>query len=834
MRSLTLVPTVPEVVAAAFREEFRSGRPAALMTTLPFGIQTAVELRPAPAGSRAADTFGFTRPDFPGAGVHGAWQLTVKAGADSAAVPGASPTFHGAAIQLRNGIDLSTGSPLGISVLGSPKGPSSAVEKMFNDEFGPTGAFPRVPVTRLDISGYGGSTFSDWSNPLAQFAQASKVQFSVMVGRTAWEFVKFASVLYPWGVKVTRSVTVERRPHGGVVRRDSGWQPASAGMFDFRWQKSDGTPQPSPYLFHPGLLRGLYRISGLRPVDAPSVSFQGNGREVEVAPFYFDAWVSIDGAQDVFATGLLGFLHLKPVGLPLAPNELRRLIELQSAIGGPVDCDLNVGGSGFRAHATRIEVDTADEAGGIRFVGAVRCAPTFTQSGAWAAVRLPGPANASAPQDASSVDGARGLPLVRSGALVIGSSPVQISGGGDYRFADPADLFQANPPFDYGFVQSSPAHAFLFRRPVVSPNVAELRSALAPCFADHFARLSSKGLFPPVADAIELPANALAVNPATGSFRLSTPVNLPAPRGPLNAGQTAGDRIRVFYDKAQLRTDIGESSWSVDFSGIEIWADMLGVERFAGTRMKVIASDRQRPQATELTTHFHPDFEDILAIIPGFGNRGVHGPYELASSNEDHEFKLELKVAKIIKLSQHVKLQFFYTMAVGLGQQEHTHAWRALLGTSVGGELEVKIPLGGAFFMVLGVELEVGVKDMIADGLPAERELKAKLLVGFGVGTEIGGFEAEAYLAIGAIIRVDEDGMAFGGLILLEGELEVTWIAKVGVHAELQGIFRDTKPPDEPPDQKACDYEGEIAVNIELFLILSIEFSVSYSNTKVL
>jgi hypothetical protein len=251
--------------------------------------------------------------------------------------------------------------------------------------------------------------------------------------------------------------------------------------------------------------------------------------------------------------------------------------------------------------------------------------------------------------------------------------------------------------------------------------------------------------------------------------------------------------------------------------------------------MKVIASDLQRPQATELTTHFHPDFEDILAIIPGFGNRGVHGPYELAASNEDHEFKLELKVARVIELVPiKVKLSFFYTMGVGLGQQEHTHAWRALLGTSVGGELEIKIPLSGIFFMVIGLELEVGAKDMIADGKPADRELKAKLLVGFGIGGDIGPFEASAYLAIGAIIAVSEDGMAFGGLVLLEGELEISKILTVEITAELQGIFRDTKVPDEPPDQKACDYEGEIAVNIELFCFLSIEFSVSYSNTQVL
>ena len=52
---------------------------------------------------------------------------------------------------------------------------------MFNQEFALSR--PKVPLTRLDISGYGGSTFSDWKNPLAAFAEAAKVQFQVMVGR---------------------------------------------------------------------------------------------------------------------------------------------------------------------------------------------------------------------------------------------------------------------------------------------------------------------------------------------------------------------------------------------------------------------------------------------------------------------------------------------------------------------------------------------------------------------------------------------------------------------------------------------------------------------------
>ena len=97
-----------------------------------------------------------------------------------------------------NGVDLYSGTPLNISVLGATAGSAGSVESLFNNEF--ANLRPRVPVTRYDVSGYGASTFSDWANPRGSFAETTRAQFQVMVGRTALEVVKVASILYPWGI----------------------------------------------------------------------------------------------------------------------------------------------------------------------------------------------------------------------------------------------------------------------------------------------------------------------------------------------------------------------------------------------------------------------------------------------------------------------------------------------------------------------------------------------------------------------------------------------------------------------------------------------------------
>ena len=76
----------------------------------------------------------------------------------------------------------------------------------------------RVPVTRIDFSGFGESTFSDWRNPAGVPPTISKTIFHVMVGRTALEVVQAFSIKYPYAVRVVRTITIERTNAGCRLR----------------------------------------------------------------------------------------------------------------------------------------------------------------------------------------------------------------------------------------------------------------------------------------------------------------------------------------------------------------------------------------------------------------------------------------------------------------------------------------------------------------------------------------------------------------------------------------------------------------------------------------
>ncbi|HYR30110.1 MAG TPA: hypothetical protein VEU30_16715, partial [Thermoanaerobaculia bacterium] len=227
--SQQLVPAIPDLAVDVFLDEFEAGRKAVLATTLPFGLKAVLELRPADTlqpVKRKRDTIRRNEPEFVDPDMRGGAQLSFIAESGPSGRRQSSH-FDGGAWQVLNGVALATGAPLNISVLGSTNDPTDSIEALFNNEFKPGLPTARVPVTRLDVSGYGGSCFSEWINQDAAFADAARVQFNVLVGRTALEIVKFATVLYPWGVRLTRSVTIERRGGGGVIRRDTGWQPAS-------------------------------------------------------------------------------------------------------------------------------------------------------------------------------------------------------------------------------------------------------------------------------------------------------------------------------------------------------------------------------------------------------------------------------------------------------------------------------------------------------------------------------------------------------------------------------------------------------------------------------
>lgn len=388
----------------------------------------------------------------------GARQLELEAG--ESPVVGESNLFVGCAVQENNVIDLD-GLQRGNSTLGR------SVTKIFNFEWmpgGPGDIFHQrgVPLTQISLSGYGATTFSHWVNPKATIAATSQTKFDVMLGRCAHEIIQVKSIMYPWGIRVVRTITLTRANTNYVYRYDSGWQPESDGKFDFSYYANEPngsgklvpTPRNTPYEIHPGIVRGLFNVRDIRETGAIK-PFKGSltidpgkpyiderdGREriapginmpnkYELQPVYFTADVEIDNPVSGFivkqvhgvnkklvpSKGILGFVQLAPRGMPLPIKTFQDLINSQmGSIGGPIDTLINIGNSNQEMRLHRFDFNNSFGANGTDPVFAVagRGNVILPKDGSWSLVKHEnGTGSVSpVPQDLS-------VPLIRIGKLI--------------------------------------------------------------------------------------------------------------------------------------------------------------------------------------------------------------------------------------------------------------------------------------------------------------------------------------------------------------------------------------------------------------------------------
>src|SRR5262249_57727596 len=220
---------------------------------LPFGMLALAELTKSDILEIVNPGVFPNQPDFPAVHFTGALQLSFFAGRLIINLPNLpSPSFSGVAVQTCNGYDPSMPSEVD-SVLGKE------VEQIFNGEFSTTGSAQQVPVSRIDISGYGASLFNDWRDPTGIFGATSEVRFEATVGRTSYEVVQVKSIVYPWGFHVVRSITLQRTGGGGVFRRDSGWVATSDATYDFTYRTGGTTVDPG-IVVHAGVVKALRAV----------------------------------------------------------------------------------------------------------------------------------------------------------------------------------------------------------------------------------------------------------------------------------------------------------------------------------------------------------------------------------------------------------------------------------------------------------------------------------------------------------------------------------------------------------------------------------------------
>jgi hypothetical protein len=521
---------------------------ALALFTLPFGIKALALLQKQYESDnptrRGADVLYEPKKFLEG--VKGAMQLRLNAGAPYIDVE--SDTFMGSTIQINNVLELD-GSAKGNSTLGA------VVTEVFNNEFllAPFNPIRQrgVPLTRIDLSGYGASTFSNWLNPNASIAQTSQARFDVFVGRCAHEVIQIKSILYPWGIHVVRTITLFRTSTAYAYRWDSGWRAQSAGKFDFTYYvgvKGKSERREGKYEIHPGVVHALWNVQEIKeatnvlPFDGtmsiPNGDFyvDENGDEqqntggpmpfaFQLQPVYFNADVEVENPISGFkvstlegqdkkvcaSKGILGFVQIAPRGMPLTITALRDLVARQGTIGGSIDCvlDINASGQDLRARLFDFSNSFGSDGTSPVFAVAARGTTVLPKDGAWTLVQHQnGTGNVTPVSDTLSV------PLIRIGRLVqqpagpvIDPAPATQL----LRIAETAELLRApvSSTINYGFLHTTDTQKALFLTPSYAPSLQKLLSKTPPLFADAFRIVNSKAIFPNAGNAVSTFGDAI-------------------------------------------------------------------------------------------------------------------------------------------------------------------------------------------------------------------------------------------------------------------------------------------------------------------------------------
>ncbi len=830
--TVNLVPIAPIPAINEILQSYQAGNPAAVLFTLPFGMKAVATLpKPGKIGLLPVPRPGFAmnQPSFTAQNLTGGRQVSLTAARPLFELigNGRSPSLPGATVQLKNLINQSL-SPLDKSILGDP------VDPIFNGTFAPGGAAPAVPVTRIDLSGYGASMFSDWVDPNANPPAVVQARFDVMNGRTAYEVVKVKSILYPWGAVVVRTITIQRADNAEVLRWDSGWVAATPGVFDI-----------AGITVHPGEVRGMYNIRNIR--DTSQV-YNGSGG-VQMTAVYFDADAQINdvvtGASKGYVptAGQLGFVQELPIGMPLTAAQLAELLTAQGPLGGPVDCVLNVGGSGQQMRVMRVEVGNAPASGGsAQFAAVARGTVVLPRQGSWSVLQRTD--GVSEPQ---AIDPNLGVPLIRQGAASMGGANTN-----PFRFAEAVDLWQPDSPsLDYCLLHSTTSSRMLFPRPKIDAGATAVTSTVTPLLADTFALLDATGFYPRQDTCIPFPNSNYALqiagpglftlNVSPNPFTISQPARTLAGSAGLGVGLEYTDENS---NPTKIGVAISPTDWSVSQSDICVRMDLSpfdGLVKIAGATQ---ASTTAAPSFPTSRLVFSSIFSPVQALISFLEALGMPNPLTLAVSNATQKYKLQgnlqLKLPMTLpvpiptdtpigKLAITLKISFGNSAPSENALLTSTSQW--FLSTSFNGSLQVPVfpPIyaGG----VIGFTME---GDFPSGSTPA----KETITLTAGVIVSVGGDLIPGVLSLSAsvtyayqltIVTTSPQSIGLGLVLILAASGQVLG-GLVGISFTAEAIASLTLQPSPCQLTAAATFLASVDVTLGWFLDITISVSTTYSH----
>ncbi|WP_437912531.1 hypothetical protein WME73_36275 [Sorangium sp. So ce302] len=907
--SVELVAIAPLTVAEFLFRDFQSRRDGftGALFTLPFGLRAFAEF--SRQNQFAPDLPGakleLNQPEYEDGAVKGGLQLRV----DAPEHPAESPIFMGSTLQLENVLGHG-----GRQALAGTLGRSVGI--VFNNEFfyGSNIGYKRrgVPLARIDFSGYGASIFSHWQNPNAAIAATSQAHFEVIVGRTAHEVIQVRSLVYPWGFRVVRTITLLRMSSGYVFRDDTGWEAESDGLYDFRYNvyRTAATgdlvvvQQPNPYAFHPGVVRGVFRVRNIRETTAvprfestwnkndgdsyvdddgvlrtvdSSTPSEARNPAVELQPIYFDADVGVDGVKSgagggrVPSKGILGYVQIAPRGEPLPPELFALLLTSQlGAIGGPVDCVVDIGGSGQHMRLSRVDVNSSADTGGKPiFVSAARGAVILPRDGAWSVVQ-----HTQATGEVSPLDPQAAVPLIRRGLLDTATQTTDASPADLLRLADPKEIVQAptESTRNYGLLHSTETQKALFRLPSFKEGVDQLLGA-PPDFADAYRIINSPGIFPNVQDALPLALGAFQTKILAEGYRLLDQANPDAvfeqalPEGPLYLINESFLKVYVEYAKknkhgntmspGHLRygfdssaSDVGKR-WLSKVNDIGMVVDLGPLDRLIMIKGKLDAEKGRAPAFKEPQIEFSDALKPVIEILQllqqlqgGDYQEAFQKGLEVAMSNSADSWtyafhaRKEIPVVKFppgplydeplapLKLEAHLALGVYFNEALKV-----TTDPRQLI-PSAGAFLE----FGGRLSVMC---VSVGIATVYATGsvdlrISADIKTGRALFMKFGFGAEVVAAlpvvaNVSLLFMVGVEIVLDSSQLTISGFLLFRGRAEILGgIVSITIQIEAKGSVKRLEA------QNRTDMIAQVTfgLDISIFLVINIHFSESWQESR--
>ncbi|MFN3997301.1 hypothetical protein [Algoriphagus sp.] len=545
------VPLAPKPLVKYTLEQYKDQKSAVdALFTLPFGLKALAELSHDEQRESEKPELNLVNPNFPNDLVGGIQIRAIAKDYGKDAIVGAgpdSPMFKGFTIQLANILQMN-GQPNNTSTLGR------SVTKIFNSEFfadeSNPGTLKRrgVPLSYIDFTGYGASTFSNWFSPRAAIAETSQSRFDIMLGRTGHEVIQVKSILYPWGIRVVRTITLFRTGSGYVYRTDSGWQAESDGLFDFTYKYLDKstsqTITETPYKLHTGAIRGLFNVTNIQEdgsiaeyndpagiIIAPNKPYvdefgeliiNKSGKEITrdviLAPVWFDADIKMDNLVQGHKNGMtpskkiLGYVQLAPQGVTIPEEHFVNLLNLQGGlIGGDVDCIMDLNKSGQLMRITRFDISpsVAKNNSSPVFVAAARGNVLLPKDGSWSVVQ-----HETGTGEVTPLPTYIPVPVIREGLWKVGNTlDNSILNGNLLRVAHPKEILRdpVDDTINFGFLQTTATQKALFLTPSFKNNLKKLLSKTPPAFADAYRLMDSNSIFPNIGDGYSNLGKAVAL-----------------------------------------------------------------------------------------------------------------------------------------------------------------------------------------------------------------------------------------------------------------------------------------------------------------------------------